>query len=60
MEISTIKYIPCPECSGQGEQMHGELWPTGHHEVWSDCEFCEGEGQFEEADYLILKLEGKV
>ena len=59
MEVA-IKYIDCPECHGAGEQMHGELWPTGHHEVWEPCEFCDGEGNFEEADYLILKLEGKV
>lgn len=56
----TIKYIPCPDCNGYGRQMYGKLYSSGHTEVWEICEFCEGEGQFEEADYLILKLEGKI
>jgi len=36
------------------------MYPTGHTEVWSKCEFCYGEGQFEETDYLMMKLEGSV
>lgn len=56
----TIKYIDCPECRGTGTHMIARMYPTGHTECWESCEFCEGEGCFEEADYLILKLEGKV
>jgi DnaJ-class molecular chaperone len=55
-----IAYVYCPECGGEGRQMHGVMYPSGHHEIWLPCEFCEGEGDFEEADYLVLKLEGKV
>ena len=54
------KYVFCPECRGRGEQMEARMYPSGHTEVWVICEFCEGEGQFEEADYLIMRLEGKV
>lgn len=54
------KYFDCPECGGCGEQLEARLYPTGHVEVMVPCEFCEGEGQFSEDDYLILKLEGKV
>ncbi len=54
--MNTEKYIDCPECDGSGEQMIAELWPTGHAEVWHDCKFCEGEGKFEESDYLIMRL----
>ena len=59
MEVA-IKYIDCPECHGAGEQMIARMYPSGHTECWEPCEFCDGEGNFEEADYLILKLEGKV
>lgn len=55
-----IKYIDCPECRGRGEVLIGRLYPTGHTECWDPCEFCEGEGVFEEQDYLILRLEGRV
>ena len=60
MEI--IKYIDCPECNGEGKQMIARMYPSGHIECWEDCEFCDGdgEGNFEEEDYLILKLQGKV
>jgi DnaJ-class molecular chaperone len=54
------KYVDCPECGGQGKQMRAENWGTGHQEVWHLCEFCEGEGKFEEEDYLVMRLEGKV
>lgn len=55
-----ITYVYCPECGGEGKQMHGELRPTGHAEVWRPCEFCDGLGDFEEADYLVMKLAGTV
>lgn len=58
--IETMKYIDCPDCDGSGEQMIARLYPNGHTECWEPCEFCEGEGRFEESDYLILKLQGKV
>ncbi len=60
MNDTTMVYVDCPECCGTGKQMVAEMWPTGHTEVWHDCEFCEGCGNFEESDYLIMKLEGKV
>ena len=55
-----MKHYDCPECNGRGEQMIARMYPTGHTECWEPCEFCEGEGNFEEEDFLILKLEGKV
>ena len=58
--VDGIKYYNCPDCGGTGETMMAHMYPTGHTEVWSKCEFCEGEGRFEESDYLIMKLEGIV
>jgi hypothetical protein len=58
--IESIKYIPCPVCCGRGWNIEGRLYPSGHTEEQVQCEFCEGEGQFEESDYLIMKLEGRV
>lgn len=55
-----IVYVYCPECGGEGTQMIARMYPTGHTEINVTCDFCDGEGDFEEADYLILKLEGKV
>ena len=55
-----IKYIDCPKCQGFGEQMNARMYPSGHTENWEECEFCEGEGRFEESDYLMMKLEGIV
>lgn len=54
------KYYDCPECYGQGEQLEARLYPTGHTEVWVKCSLCEGEGNFTEEDYLIMRLEGRV
>lgn len=54
------KYIDCPDCRGEGRVMVPRLYPHGHTECWESCEFCEGEGNFEEQDYLILRLEGKI
>jgi len=50
----------CPECEGTGEQMIAKMYPGGHTEAWEPCELCEGEGYFDELDYLVLRLEGKV
>lgn len=58
--MNAEKYINCPECDGSGTQLVAELWPTGPTEVWHDCDFCQGEGRFEESDYLMMKLEGSV
>jgi DnaJ-class molecular chaperone len=58
--MEQTKYYDCPECRGQGEQMIAKMYPTGHTECWDKCEFCEGEGRFEEEDFLIMRLEGKV
>ena len=58
MEI--IKYIDCPDCSGSGKQLIARMYPTGYTECWEDCKFCNGEGMFEEGDYLIMKLQGMV
>jgi len=58
--IEEIKYVTCPDCRGRGSNLEPHQRPWGYSEVEVDCEFCEGEGQFEEEDYLILKLEGKV
>lgn len=55
-----MTFVPCPECRGKGTVLEGRLYPNGHTEVDVECEFCEGEGQFEEGDYLMLVLEGKV
>ena len=60
IDTKNLKLIDCPECGGHGEFVEGRLYPNGHTEVYVTCELCEGEGCFEEADYLILKLEGKV
>jgi len=55
-----MKFYDCPDCKGTGEVLIGKLYPSGHTECWETCEFCEGEGAFEEDDYLIMRLEGKV
>ena len=60
VDAKRLHLIDCPECRGQGENMEARLYPSGHTEVWVKCELCEGEGCFEEADYLIMKLEGIV
>lgn len=60
IHTNIVKYIDCPECSGEGQQMVARMYPSGHTEVWEDCEFCNSEGSFEESDYLIMKLEGRV
>ncbi len=54
------EYIDCPECRGEGRLIEGRLYPNGHTEVWVKCEFCEGEGNFEEADFILMKLAGEV
>jgi len=54
------KNIDCPECKGTGELIEGRLYPSGHTEVYVACEFCEGVGSFEEAEYIMMKLEGLV
>jgi len=53
-------HYKCPECRGAGQQLFAYLYPTGHAEVWEECKFCDGEGEFEAEDFLVLKLEGKV
>jgi len=58
--IDGVKHYNCPECAGAGQQMEAHQRPWGYSEVWVDCYFCEGNGCFEEDDYLMLKLEGKV
>jgi DnaJ-class molecular chaperone len=57
----TKEYM-CPVCNGYGGVMIARMYPSGHTECWEPepCDFCEGEGQFEESDYLIMKLEGIV
>ena len=55
-----LKYYECPECGGKGEQLIAKLYPSGHTETWEPCELCQGDGTFEEAEYLIMKLEGLV
>jgi DnaJ-class molecular chaperone len=54
-----IKYL-CPDCHGTGQVMIGKLYPNGHTETWEDCEFCEGNGDFDEDEYLILRISGKI
>jgi len=58
--LRDLKYYDCPDCKGKGEVIVGKLYPSGHTECLEPCEFCEGEGVFEEEDFLILRLEGKV
>lgn len=53
-------YVMCPECGGHGETMVAEMRPNGHTEVMYMCDFCDGEGQFTEADYIVMKLAGEV
>ena len=55
-----ITYVYCPECRGDGKIMVAKLYPSGHSECWETCDFCNGEGDFEEAEYIIMKLAGKV
>jgi DnaJ-class molecular chaperone len=57
---SDLLHVNCPYCDGSGEQLVVRLFPSGHTECYEDCGFCEGIGNFEEGEYLILKLEGKV
>lgn len=54
------EYIDCPECGGSGELMEAHMYPSGHTEVWVDCKLCEGLGNFELLDYLVMKLAGMV
>lgn len=58
--IELPRYIDCPDCKGCGQQMYPRAVPDGYIESWEDCDFCEGEGRFEEADFIILRLEGRV
>jgi DnaJ-class molecular chaperone len=60
VDAKKLKLIDCPECRGRGQFVEGRSGPQGHIEVMVDCELCYGEGCFEEADYLIMRLEGKV
>lgn len=50
----------CPDCKGRGEVLEAHQRPWGHSEVLVTCELCEGNGYFDETDYIILKLQGKV
>lgn len=52
--------IDCPDCKGIGTTIVGVMYPTGHHEMHVDCELCEGEGAFDEEDFIMLRLAGKV
>jgi len=58
--LMNMKKHDCPECYGTGEVMIARLYPSGYTECWESCEFCEGEGEFDEDDFLVLRLEGKV
>ena len=58
--MTTEAKVDCPECNGEGEVMIARLYPSGHTECWDPCEFCDGEGNFDEADFIIMKLEGLV
>jgi DnaJ-class molecular chaperone len=53
-----LKYVVCPDCDGSGEQMEAHQRPWGYSEVHVECKYCEGAGQFEEGDYLVMKLAG--
>lgn len=55
-----IKTVECPWCGGQGETMTAHMYPTGHTEVWSVCDECDGKGEIDEADYLMYKLSGNL
>jgi len=70
-----LKYVICPECCGSCCTMIAEQCPWGYDEVTYPCEFCDGEGddevtypcefcdgegEFEESDYIIMKLQGAV
>ena len=59
LQDNSIKEYECPKCDGTGNQLEARLYPSGHTEVYVTCEFCDGEGYFAEADWLVLKLEGK-
>ena len=60
MDMETAKVYDCPDCRGQGDQMIAVGYPNGYREIWEPCEFCEGVGYFEEDEFLMLTLEGKV
>jgi len=52
----------CEECNDTGRVMKAKLYPSGHTEVWEDCEKCqEKESMFKKDDYIkhvdeILKV----
>ena len=50
--------VVCPQCDGTAEYMVARLYPTGHTECWEECPYCEGAGEFDESDFIMLKLEG--
>jgi DnaJ-class molecular chaperone len=58
--INGVNCCLCPECRGDGENMEAHQRPWGYSEVMVECKFCEGIGYFEEDEYLMMKLEGKV
>jgi DnaJ-class molecular chaperone len=55
-----LKLIACPGCRGSGELIEYRLYPSGHTEVLIPCELCDGVGEFEEDEYIVMRLEGSV
>ena len=58
--MSNQKVVICPGCRGRGELIEGRLYPSGHTEVLVPCELCDGVGEFDEDEYIIMKLAGEV
>lgn len=58
--MSDVVYITCPDCKGKGQLLFPKQGPNGYMEAWDECELCQGLGDFEEQDYLAMKLAGEV
>ena len=44
----------CEECNDTGKVMKAKLYPSGHTEVWEDCEKCQKkEIMFKKDDYIV-------
>lgn len=59
MIAEEIKYVACPFCN-EGKNMHYACYGDDPVEVYTCCDECDGDGEIEESDYLILVLQHKV
>lgn len=62
-EAAQPRWIPCPECDGEGVAPFEEPRPDPHNggelvEVWLECENCHGQGEIEADFWDYMDEEG--